>query len=131
MTIITSTIHKIECDRCNIVLNVPSGGIPPGWKWYYWPSNIRYHGKAEVEDGFLENSLCEKCHESFMNWWAWDKDSEKPGGEFDSGVHSVVMIRCMKHYKKPQLNENESGGGECGYCAYLRGMEKAAEEMPL
>lgn len=33
------------------------------------------------------------------------------------GVQSVMMVRCMQHFRIPQLNKAESGGGECSVCA--------------
>lgn len=35
---------------------------------------------------------------------------------FTQGVNSVMFIRCMKHFKVPQYNENETGGAECAAC---------------
>ena len=35
---------------------------------------------------------------------------------YNSGIESVIYIRCIRHKAVPQENANESGGGECGAC---------------
>lgn len=39
------------------------------------------------------------------------------GDKFDSGVRSVLAIRCMEHRAVAQLNTAEVTGAECPICA--------------
>lgn len=66
----------------------------------------------------LPDSICDaSCVESALLTKPADNQIRQAlHAEYERGVRAVLTIRCLQHQTVPQINRNESGGGECGAC---------------